>query len=117
MADPVLFVSRVNGFPFPPLLAVEICVKVCYMVFGLRLSSSQIFMSKARTIYVSYQNVESYRIDIKVFQSQNITIHKHQLLQSTFSTIDGHVSQPPLQNYVKNHRKIGIKLAVSKLRS
>ena len=67
MADPVLFVSRVDGFPFPPLLAVEICVKECYMVLGLRLSSSQIFMSKARTIYVSYLNIESYRIDIEVF--------------------------------------------------
>ena len=103
MADPVLFVSRVDGFPFPPLLAVEICVKECYMVLGLRLSSSQIFMSKARTIYVSYLNIESYRIDIEVFQSQNITIQEHQLLQSTFSTFDGLVSQTPLQNYIKNN--------------
>ena len=68
------------------------------MVFGLRLSSSPIIMSKARSIYVSYQNIESYRIDIKVFQSQNITIPEHQLLQSTFSTINSLVSQPPLQN-------------------
>ena len=114
MADPVLFVSRVNGFPFPPLLAVEICVKECYMVLGLHLSSSQIIMSKSGYIYVSYQNIESYRIDIEVFQSQNITVDEHQLLQSTFSTIDGNVSQPTVQNYVKNHRKIGIKLVVSK---